>query len=74
MQALLRQTGALAPVLALEPHQFFRSSSDVKEQLRVVLADVAHVYTQGFDAEQIWEQLQLRVRPASAPRPFVSVV
>jgi hypothetical protein len=52
---------ALKPLLALEAHQFFQSSQELAVELRRTLSAVAHVYTDGFDAEQVWEQLQLQV-------------
>ena len=57
-----KQATALSALTALEADQFVQSSQSIVGQLRQVLSSVAKVYTEGFDAEQVWEQLQLLVR------------
>jgi U3 small nucleolar ribonucleoprotein component len=56
-----RQQATLAALTTFDAHDFIRSSDNVTSSLRKTLAGVAKVYTDGFDAEQVWEQLQLLV-------------
>jgi hypothetical protein len=51
----------LAPLLPLAPEAFFTPSPAVATELRGVLRAFAGVLTDGFDAEQIWEQLRMKV-------------